>query len=469
MTLLLAQPLLLPWIAGCLVLLAYYQTQSKHNTVVGLSFYLSVGGLFGYVILFALIQLNLVIHETLPVTQIQQQLLIISVVSLLVVFKRSHHSKTLNITQSTHTPSLVMMIAISGLLFIIFCHIYIAMLELLSYPTYAWDAVSTWSYRAKVWFHSGQINTFVSLSDWLQSDNPELYTIQAYQYPNFVSLMQLWLALNIDQWHESLIHLPAFQVGLFTVLGVYAFARKFGYSRLTSLLCSTALISMPMFHNHLAIGGYADIWMSAYIGMGLISLMLFLHDNQSADLVLALILLLTALSIKVEATAWLIMAIFLILFHQRIWPGLLVLGLLLSAIAAREYLPSNSLHEVSDGWLSYLRSGLQFESHDASTAFFNNLFVYDNWHLLGIITCFAAIVSVASPLKKHQKIAVNLLILITISLIFLFFFTSSGNWAADYTAINRILLQFIPAIVFALMLILGHYSRERSQIKTRQH
>jgi len=57
------------------------------------------------------------------------------------------------------------------------------------------------------------------------------------------------------------------------------------------------------------------------------------------------------------------------------------------------------------------------------------------------------------------------LILMTTQL-FIFGFTNQGLWADTYTAINRLPLHFIPAVLFALIVIAHASLAEKNSINT---
>ncbi len=82
-------------------------------------------------------------------------------------------------------------------------------LEIVWRPLYPWDAWMNWAPKARVWFEHGSLVPYVEPNVWLASVSPEVYTGSNWEnwaYPPFVPLIQLWIALALGRWDESLIN-----------------------------------------------------------------------------------------------------------------------------------------------------------------------------------------------------------------------------------------------------------------------
>jgi hypothetical protein len=83
-----------------------------------------------------------------------------------------------------------------------------------------------------------------------------------------------------------------------------------------------------------------------------------------------------------------------------------------------------------------------------------NLFVLDNWHLLWFLFVVVTIMVLPGRIKRKAFIAPSVLVLTGfLTLGFIFFFTSASAWASDSTAVNRLLMQMVPVVVFYILVI----------------
>ncbi|MEJ2402607.1 MAG: hypothetical protein P8Y52_14685 [Xanthomonadales bacterium] len=147
-------------------------------------------------------------------------------------------------------------------------HLARALLDELAIPVYPWDAWLLWVYRAKAWFFAGNIFDFYSAAEWLNLSDPNAYTVDAVHYPRLPSLFPLWAALSYGQWSETLIALPTFLCGIAIGLALYGQCLRAGSGVLLAVIAVYALYSVPLIGTHLALAGYADIWMTGFAGLG---------------------------------------------------------------------------------------------------------------------------------------------------------------------------------------------------------
>jgi len=55
--------------------------------------------------------------------------------------------------------------------------------------------------------------------------------------------------------------------------------------------------------------------------------------------------------------------------------------------------------------------------------------------------------------RRTRRTAFSFILILLASQLFIFGFTSKGLWAESYTAINRLPLQFVPALLFVVMVV----------------
>lgn len=339
-------------------------------------------------------------------------------------------------------------------------------LELALQPVFAWDAWTTWIFRTKAWAESGQFVTFVSPGEWLAGvpESASAYTIAAAGYPSGVSLIALWPVLARGEWNEMAMSLPWLGCVMALGLGFYGQVRLWGAGPLTALVFLYVLASLPLLDSHVALVGYADLWLATSLGLAAIAFLQWVRTGDRRQLGLWILLALACLLFKREGAVWILLFLPALIAARvsRVWR----LGLLACLIAL-----------VIAGWMSGGLSGtvpilgtfsltptlidlpwigrFDLTYYNSWPAVRRHLFVYDNWHLLGYLLLFAigaGLVRVfraeaPSWLRAQMTFTLGSLILFYL----LFFMTGAHLWAEKATSLNRLILHFVPVYVFGMM------------------
>ncbi len=324
-------------------------------------------------------------------------------------------------------------------------------------PLYPWDAWALWGYRAKAWFFQGELTPFVSPEQWLRS--PEgAYPIHGHHYPTLVSLLQTWIALSLEQWHESLINLPWLLVPIALGLIIYGQLRMLGLSRVMALIPVYLMISMPMIHTHIALAGYADIWQAAYTSGGFIAFVAGVRNGDRFWQLWGLLFVIFGVWIKSEGAVWLfLLGLTGVLAMLRGWAWAALAGLfavtvtlVLHQLDLTLELPYLGRVGIADNML-YLPAipPQQLAYNDVWGPFGLNLFVYNNWHLLWYLMPVFLGMALARWNRATSYRVRGLAIAAPVVAIFaIFLLTAQGAWAENYTAINRLFIHFVPLWVF---------------------
>jgi hypothetical protein len=86
-----------------------------------------------------------------------------------------------------------------------------------------------------------------------------------------------------------------------------------------------------------------------------------------------------------------------------------------------------------------------------------NFLVLANWHLFGYLAPIAIGVAVAAVIRGRAErwLRAELTFVVTslLALFVLFFLTDAQRWAEQYTSINRVFLQFVPALLFWVLTV----------------
>ena len=325
-------------------------------------------------------------------------------------------------------------------------------------PLYPWDAWTTWEVRARVWSELRQWVPFVDPQRWLADASSSVYTVHAWEYPDAVSLLALWPTLAFGAWHEPVAHLPWLGAGVALGLGFYGQARLWGASPLAALIFVWLLLSLPVLDTHIALAGYADLWLAAVFGLAVCALLQWAQTGDRWQGVLALMLALACPWIKREGLVWallLIPAAAVVWTPRRYW--LWLVGGFLLALTLW-FMVGGVVFTVA-GWGDVrltpeviqlpVLGRFELHYHDIWEPVVRNLLILGNWHLLGYLLLAALLAGLPRTLAEPWRLAGMIVMGSGLLMLFvLFFFTEAYLWAVEYTSINRVFLQFAPALLF---------------------
>ncbi|MEP4149552.1 MAG: hypothetical protein ABJL54_20205 [Halioglobus sp.] len=462
--------LLLPWIGAYFWLAAIesrLNPQPAHKLrQLGYAFFLGMAGVSGLL----LAQSWLLGHVSfgLPMG-------IIAVVSLAggVAFVKSRH---LAFQPNNGRPS-----TFYTILFWFFAswaalHLMLVAIEILNRPVFPWDAWQTWIYRSKAWFYLGNVVPLDTALAWEQGQATATYNTYGADYPKFVSVIALWPALALGQWHEQFVNLPTLLCGIALALAFYGHCREAEFPKWSSALGSYFLVSIPLIGSHLALAGQADIWQTGFTGLGFISLLwgIVRGDNWHKGLGLALILL--GITVKNEGLVWFAVALALIAITTR--PRLsATLALVVTAIVSVAWI--SGIHYVDLPIIGGLGinngriyvpviGSFRLMEFDLWDDYWANFYESSTWHLLWSMLVACALGLVALPRGPLRQVVATLLMLLIATQLAIFLFTEQGLWAEDWTAINRLPMHMVPVLIFSLLLSARELSDYRDTTKVNK-
>jgi hypothetical protein len=134
--------------------------------------------------------------------------------------------------------------------------------------------------------------------------------------------------------------------------------------------------------------------------------------------------------------------------------GILMLAVALAGGGAVE-LPVLGTLGYSEGrlFIPFIGS-FAVQLHDVRSAYLANLFMLGSWHLAWLLVIASVVFTLRRPFTQAGKAVLLFLLTFAATQAFIFGFTDQGAWASQYTAINRLPLQFLPALLFASAIIL---------------
>ena len=326
-------------------------------------------------------------------------------------------------------------------------------------PLLGWDAWASWAVKAKVWFYQQHITPFVSSEAWLERAGDAVYTVIANDYPATIPLLQTWFALAWGEWLETAANTPWLICALALGLGFYSHCRSAGADALTALLFTYLLLSLPLLNTHVALAGYADLWLTACYGLAALSLLQWCRSGDYRQLGLGLLLGGCLPLIKVDGTVWALGLLVLVLV-RALGKGFWIL-LLLTLVGAVIWYQRGGVQLGS--WqitpqlieLPYIgRYELFYTANWAAVR--DQLLFGGSWHLLWYLAPLSLLALLFPALRLRSPALFYGAVLFLFDLLVLyvlFFFTQAAQWAVDATSLNRLFMHISPLAVFLLFLL----------------
>jgi len=331
-------------------------------------------------------------------------------------------------------------------------------MELSLRPIFAWDGKQHWAKQAKVFFEAGEIVPFVPMQQWLDLSGRDAFTNIHPDYPITVPLLQAWLNFALGEWNDSLMNLP--WLWCYVALGCIFFGqlRAGGAPPLIALAACYMLLSMPLLNTHVALAGYADIFMGTCFLGGLAAFHNWTVSRERWQGLLALGCAAAGLLIKNEGFYWLLCLIPGLLVAQlgtrnaaRVLSGLASAALAVCLIVPHDLsiaghsIDSMQLAYHPESWLPILRS----------------FWLDDNWHLLSYILALFLLANIFLARERLPQLVPTLAVMATAVGMYLalYLLTRHAYGAVNYTSLNRVALQLVPGLSFIAVLLYLNISK----------
>ena len=364
-----------------------------------------------------------------------------------------------------------------GLLLLIAVHFIFSVANNLNHAIFPWDAFTTWMYRAKAWVTQDAITPLTYSGEWLANGGGEGLAIYANNYPTALSILAAFPASLGDGWNASIASLPWSFALLALAFTSFGAARLAGHSRVISLLSVYFLSSLALLTAHASFAGYGDIWMALSSGMGLALLLVWRVAGSPTALWLGLSLLAVGTQFKTEGWLWLGLGFAFIVLDKTLvvvrWQWLL-----LCVIATALLLISLDLTTVSLGPLGQwgiadtrvyvgLIGDYALRPYNPATDYWRSFTQSPNFHLLAVSVTGALAVITINHKQKARPFWI-FLGLIAISQMTIFGLSDRSLFAESGTAINRLVLHFLPVFVFTMGHALAQLETAHRAISTKQ-
>jgi hypothetical protein len=354
---------------------------------------------------------------------------------------------------------------------------YLALREILLRPTFPWDAWDAWAVKSKTWFLLGHYAPFVSATQWIAAPAGADYTGPAWSYPAALAWLQIWFASAAGGWIEPLVNLPWIALWIGLLLAHYGQWRALGFSALRAAAFAYVLASLPLITVHVALAGYADLWIATLFGFAALAWMRWLLQRDASQLALAAACVLIMPWLKLEGAVWMLLSVAVAIacaMPRRARHVVIIVLAIVAAIVAtvgQIKLPLFGLGWVTIGWHSInvpVIGPLAIAFHaKALNGAFSSMFLQPSWNLLWWLVPLVVIWRWRTfRTNRPLRCLAALLMTCFAFLAFLFLFTDAAQWAESYTAINRLVMHLVPAVVTLLALLLRDVPMHREPIRT---
>lgn len=317
--------------------------------------------------------------------------------------------------------------------------------DVLLRPLFAWDAWTVWGYEARVWLEMGRHVEFLPRTEWLGAPPEAFIRDGLIAYPQIVPALILWAAAGAETWTgvgPGLLWLTA--AGLIALI-IFGALRQSGLSVSWALGAAYVFLSAPLLNAHLALYGYADLWIAAVIAAFAALLLLAGRSGKREFYVWSVLVLLPLPLIKEEGLYWLILGAAALLagwarISLRRLFVLLFGGLVALWIA-------HMLGFDAVGTITRDRLGLSLEGLAAAMlGAARHAFVWFDWHLFGYLSLVLVLALLFLPDVPEWRSLAAFCLLGMVLIWIVTPMTGAGAFLTVGTLFSRLLLQLAPAL-----------------------
>jgi hypothetical protein len=457
---------LIPWALGYAIAREWLRLQGPG----ALALTLGIGGVLGMPLLATGLLLADSFLPRLSMTAAASATILVSGAALLLVWgwHRLRNASPVEGAGCPHCESLdrgliprLVMIALAALVLIRFASL---LPDLTQRPLFPWDAWKTWAWKARVWFENGRIIGFEPSAHWASAP-ADRYVIEGVDHPDFISLIFLWSALALAEWNDRMIGLAWLLGGIFSTLMTWGCLRFLGLPRLLCWLGAYLLLSLPLVTTHIALFGYADLWMMVFLLLFTVGFLLWAAHGR-ARFLLVMVLAATVMTVTKDTGAYWFPALILALVATRLSDRVMIvaLGAVLAALGSILLLGQDPLALLTGGRYTLSAQPVL----EVLTAIGRHMFVWLDWHLLWFL--MPAVLAGALYFSRGDALlrALAWLCVLLLGTVFAGFLgTRAGYYATIGTLFNRVLLQIVPAFVLLATMVVWEAWRRSSGSEAR--
>jgi hypothetical protein len=453
--------LFLPWFLGGVWVHCILRKSRRWNSFVVAGH----GYLLGVLLTTVLIRLWHFTGLPLHYWSIAAAILALTLVGLAVIRLQAIPARVVQVSPQLEKWELAVVALLLGLILLRYGTI---LQELVLRPLFPWDAWMNWAPKAVVWHYYQDLVPWVSPTDWLTSpDHALAYTegaSNAWRYPVTIPLLQLWGMMALGTSDHTLIYLPWLLVAIALGLALYGHLRLAGASVVMSTLGCYLLLNLPFINAHVALAGYADIWLAATFGCAVFALHEWEQHRQWHYALLSLLLALMCTQLKIPGLILggiicltLLSSVISLRRRTSIGLALIASACILYVLCIGLDLRISGVGRIAittDGIVLPYIGRYDIAYHPVHQAMIETTLSMVNWNILWYLFIFFGLTMVITRRSFTAPSLVLRSILLTLFFIlFVYYFTNRYIFALDHTQVNRALIYTIPPVVFYLIYV----------------
>jgi hypothetical protein len=308
--------------------------------------------------------------------------------------------------------------------------------EIILRPLYPWEAWTRWATKARVYYEVGTIVPFGNAESWFATSGA-LWFDASPREPLLVPLLETWTAIVLGRFDDTLIAVPWWLSAVAISLALYGALRGEGLARLAALASVWILASLPLWDTHVALAGYADLFLAAFVSLAALAMLRYRATRSAGDGIESLLFLGACPMCKLTGWLWVVALLPGMLAAWRPALGWRIAAFAFGTLGAALVILARTQWTVL-GHPLYL----EFAPDWATLA--QRLFLLDNWHLLWVGVIVIAFLgwrcAVAPELFPLSLIIGGGLLYAFV----VFVFPKAADWLSDGAGTNRTLLVLAP-------------------------
>jgi hypothetical protein len=447
--------LALPWISGIIwVYLILAPTSQKNNWLIG-----GYGYLIGILITTASIRVWHLLGLSLDFWGIAGCVAAIGLLGAVLIAARSPVRATRQ-ANALATPAKLLTLILAAL--ILWRYALLAE-EILLRPLFPWDAWMNWAPKSIVWFHDKELTPWVSRGEWLWAQpGSVVYTAgagEAWKYPIIVPLLQLWTMLAMGTTEQTLAYLPWLFVAIAMGMMLYGHLRLAGASVLLSTAACYAILNLPFISVHVALAGYADIWLTAAFGGVIFAAQAWSETRSNSYAILSFLLILVCFQLKIPGIVIALIGLTVLVSCLLRFSAQQVVAIIVAATGVIAYILFIGISVNIPGVGEFIINGnliqlpyigsYALQYHDINQSLLITLFAMMNWHFLSYLFVAVVLIQILTGQMTTVPSVVLRGILLSLGFIlFVYYFSKRAEYALDYTQINRALIYLTPLVTY---------------------
>ena len=329
-------------------------------------------------------------------------------------------------------------------------------------PLSAWDAWVVWAYEARVWFEAGRYVEFLPPQEWLTAPSEAWVRMTTVEYPRLIPSLILWMAMADGAWSGVGPGLLWWAAAVFVTVMLFGLLRLLGLSVPWALAGAYIWSSLPTISAHVALYGYADLWMAAAFASFVAGLLLATRSGGIYGWLLTALSLLVMPLIKVEGTYWLLVGVFAVVLGG-FRPSIRELVFFMVFAVMCIWLSQRWGWDVLQ-WITQGRLGFNIDDWSQSLQVgVRHAFLWFDWHLLFYLAMAAIVASVYRPSLVEPFLTLTIFTVLAITLLWAVTpLTQAGAWLSEGRLFSRVSLHISPLLSIFSLLVAHQLWREYS-------